>query len=159
VEPDRERVFERLHESGFDPRRTVLIEQGQPLPARESTLGEARVTRQTSGELVVNVTARESAVLVLSEVFYPGWVADLNGQRVPLLRANYLFRAVQVPPGDHVVRVRFEPQTWVVGRAVSAISWLVLVTLAFWSTLRPLKTTFLARSAGIERPIVARDGT
>jgi hypothetical protein len=158
VEPDRERLFARLHEPGFDPRRTVLLEQGTSLGPSQSSPGDARVTRQSSGELEVSVSARQPAVLVISEVFYPGWVASLNGQSAPLLRANYLFRAVHVSPGEHIVRLRFEPGSWYIGRAVSAITWLALALLVSWPVLWPMIRAFFAPMARFKRPIVVKDG-
>ena len=46
---------------------------------------------------------------MLNDVWHPWWTATLNGRDVPILRANVLFRAVQVPPGRHVVRFTFRP--------------------------------------------------
>lgn len=56
------------------------------------------------------VNSENGGLMVCSEVYYPlGWKAFIDGEPAPLLRANFLFRAVSVPPGSHVVEMRFEP--------------------------------------------------
>ena len=51
-------------------------------------------------------------LLVLSDVNYPGWQATLDGEAAPIVPANYLFRGVFVPAGEHVVTFRYAPRHW-----------------------------------------------
>ena len=48
-------------------------------------------------------------MLVLHETYYPGWVAEIDGQPARILRADVLFRGVEVPPGQRKVVFRFAP--------------------------------------------------
>ena len=48
-------------------------------------------------------------MLMVHEVYYPGWVAEIDGQPARILRANVLFRGVEVGEGRHIVVFRFEP--------------------------------------------------
>ena len=57
--------------------------------------------------------------LVLTDVWYPGWTATVDGVPVPVYRANYVFRAVEVPSGRHEVVFRFEPASYRRGRLLS----------------------------------------
>lgn len=70
------------------------------------------------------------AVLVLGERDYPGWSATVDGQPTPVVRANYVLRAVYLPAGRHEIELRFEPPGFVLGqrwadRALEAAIWLV----------------------------------
>jgi len=69
-------------------------------------------------------------VLVLTDQFYSGWRATLDGQPADLYRADTVFRAVCVPAGDHVVRFEYRPLSLYIGMIVSAISWLAIMFLA-----------------------------
>lgn len=83
------------------PRR---LHPGAPEPA-----GRARITSWAPGRIVVDVQARSEGVLVLHDIYYPGWIAEVDGVKSPILRADVVFRAVEVPEGRHRVEFRFEP--------------------------------------------------
>src|SRR4029079_6454308 len=70
-------------------------------------------------------------VLVLSEMYFPGWRAFIYGAEAPIYCANYLFRAVQVPRGHHEVAFVYRPMSAVVGAVLSILS----VLLALWTGL------------------------
>ena len=57
----------------------------------------------------MTVDAPEAGVVVLRDLYYPGWTAAIDGQSVSILRADVLFRAVEVPAGRHTIVFRFEP--------------------------------------------------
>jgi hypothetical protein len=71
----------------------------------------------------IAATTPAPAYLVLSEVWYPSWRAWVDGIEVPVLRANFTFRAIPLAePGEHVIEMRFEPWTWRVGAWVSGFT-------------------------------------
>ena len=47
--------------------------------------------------------------MLLNDIWHPWWDAEIDGTSVPILRADVLFRAVEVPPGHHRVRFVFQP--------------------------------------------------
>jgi uncharacterized membrane protein YfhO len=99
----------------------------------------------------IHLTARTSAeaYLVLSEVYYPGWRAYVDGRAVPILRANYAFRAVYLEPGYHEVRLVFEPLSWKVGLGISVATWFGLIAwgLLSWRGRYKAILTFLTLDA------------
>jgi hypothetical protein len=102
------------HWPAFDPRRTVLL-RGKPLTSafqpRPVSLREAStaldVYRNT--EVQVTVVTPRPGFLVLNDVWHPWWFGEVDGKPADILRANVLFRAIQVPAGRHVVRFEFRP--------------------------------------------------
>ncbi|MBK7644568.1 MAG: YfhO family protein [Planctomycetes bacterium] len=60
--------------------------------------------------------------LVISQARYPGWVARIAGERVPLLRANYAFNAIELPSGESEIEFSYEPASFRIGLALSAAS-------------------------------------
>jgi hypothetical protein len=131
---DRARVLDSpaaalaaLTRPDFDPRAAVLLEDPAspalpPSPAPGALAGEVRVVSLTPNRVVVRAACSRPAYLVLSEAFYPGWHARLDGAPVPLYRADYLFRAVHLPPGDHEVVFTFWPRPYTVALAGSGLA-------------------------------------
>jgi uncharacterized membrane protein YfhO len=69
----------------------------------------------------------------LSDVFYPGWQATIDGKATKIYQTNYVQRGVQVPAGEHVVEYRFEPMSFKLGASITlgamfgSVYWLWLV--------------------------------
>lgn len=81
-------------------------------------------------------------IIVFSEIYYPkGWHAFIDGNEVPILRANYILRALEVPAGKHVIEFKFEPRPYVIGNKVTMASgWLLLLVVVGsvgWSIRNP----------------------
>jgi hypothetical protein len=106
--------------------RAWLYVPGKP-EERANGPGSFSVARNKSG-IDATVTMQRPGFVVISEPAWSGWRAYVDNRRVKELRANHAFLGVYVPAGTHSVRLRYLPQSFVVGRAIS------LVTLAgLWS--------------------------
>jgi hypothetical protein len=99
----------------FDPRNTVLLER---LPdeavltsPNASRPGEAKVrlVSYANTEVVVEVVSANAGYLVLNDVWHPWWTATVNDEDADILKANVVFRAVQVEAGTSLVRFSFHP--------------------------------------------------
>lgn len=76
------------------------------------------------------VNATVPGFLVVLDSYYPGWKAYVDGRESGILRANYAFRAVEVPAGIHTVALSYSPRSFQVGFAVTAIFLLAGIALA-----------------------------
>jgi Bacterial membrane protein YfhO len=81
--------------------------------------------------LKYDANSASGGLAVFSEIYYPdGWSATIDGKAAPILRANYLLRALEIPAGRHVVEFTFAPNAYMIGDKVTmASSWLVLLVL------------------------------
>jgi hypothetical protein len=86
--------------------------------------------RRNPNRLEVEFEAPASGWIVISDVWYPGWRAYLDGELAPILRANYLFRAVSTPGGAHRLVMIYQPTSFWAGMAISLIS--LIVTGVIW---------------------------
>ena len=68
-----------------------------------------RIASWKPGRIEIDVDTAVAGVVVLNDIYYPGWIAEIDGEAVPVLRADVLFRAVEVPAGRHRVVFRFAP--------------------------------------------------
>ena len=132
---DHEAAWRAIHTPGFDPRRKLVLEQGPDVhavpPAGGTGLAQLSFVRYGLNDVAVSVNAPHAGWLVLSDVYYPGWRAAVDGVTTPVLRANYTFRAVRVPAGDHLVEMTFAPWTWHVGLLISTLTWTGIAAACF----------------------------
>lgn len=92
------------------PSERVLIEGGKP-SARTyfSGNGQARLISWRPDRVEVEAQSSKGGVLVLHDLHYPGWLAEIDGVPAPIMRANALFRAVETPPGIRRIVFRYAP--------------------------------------------------
>lgn len=89
-----------------------------------------QMTYYAPNELRYHYNASTARTAVFSEVYYPeGWTATVDGAPLDLFRADWIFRAANLPAGDHEVVMRFEPKIYSVGESASRASSLVLFIL------------------------------
>lgn len=82
-------------------------------------------------EYVANVGSPQ--LVVFSEIYYPaGWKAYINGKRVPVLRANYILRALSIPAGESIIEFKFEPVSYRVGKIIAVLGSVILLGLIVW---------------------------
>ena len=133
----------------FDPLDTVVLEKEPDLVQWVSSGGskyaDAKIREYEPERVVIDVNQDEGGFVVLSDLCYPGWKAFVDGAEVPVYRANYMFRAVAVPPGERVVTFLYEPRSFRVGAILSIstlIVLLIVVTARFvFSKVRAQKAT------------------
>jgi len=118
-------AWRRVMEPDFAPEQVAVVENGPRLEGQGS--GRIEVICYSPNEVRLVVHTDAPALLVLSDVYYPGWRADVDGGRVPLYRTDATFRGVVVPPGNHTVRMRFWPRSLQVGLGLAAAGLLVLL--------------------------------
>jgi hypothetical protein len=127
-----------LAEGGVDPRSTALVEAPPPVlgPATHPNHESASYVLQEADRLVIDVEADAPALLVLSEIWDPGWVATVDGQSAPIYLADHILRAIPVPAGSHAVELRYDPPAQRIGLIITLLSLAVAASAAGLATLR-----------------------
>jgi hypothetical protein len=137
-ERDPQSVLRRLSTDEFDLLREVIVDIPIPLPPKGVFQGNAAIKLYRNNRVQIDAQLSEPGILVLTDAFYPGWKARVDGQERKILRANYLFRAVELPAGNHKVEFIYDPESFKIGLAISlfTIGLLVTVPLIGWFRLR-----------------------
>ena len=124
------RILRHVTSPGFDGRRLALVESAvAPTGSAPTSPATADVRRDGPDELTVSTTAPEPRFLVVSEMYFPGWRAYVDGVETTIYRTNYLFRGVAVPAGRHTVTFVYRPTSVAIGAGISALAMLVLAGL------------------------------
>lgn len=92
-----------------------------------------RITAYNSWYFRAEVETAANGVFVQSEAFYPGWKAYLDGREVPIMRADYALRAVELPAGRHVLEIRYVPLNFWAGLLVSLLTLMVIAAIVVYA--------------------------
>jgi hypothetical protein len=126
-------VLGKLDLPDFDARRIAYVETPLSLPA--IIHGTARIEEETPVRIVVDARMETPGLLVLADRWDVGWQAYVDGQRAPILRANYAIRGVVLPAGPSRVEFRYESKMLQLGNRLAAGAIAILLgwtALAFW---------------------------
>jgi len=111
-----------LKSAEFNHHTTAVLEKdpGVSLPSG-STVPEwsARIVGYTNNSIMLNVETSHNGILVVSEVYYPGWKAFIDGKETEIYRADYNLRGICLPEGEHIIDMRFEPESYGRGRMIT----------------------------------------
>jgi hypothetical protein len=132
VVTDDEQALARMREPTFDPSLKVVLSSDTgafPSQMRQEASGTdiVRVTRYAPEQVEVDVTTGVPGLLILSDAWYPGWEASVDGKSAPIYRADILFRAVPLDAGRHKVVFSFRPASLTIGASVSLVGLLGLL--------------------------------
>jgi hypothetical protein len=139
----RRAAFQRLRLRYSDPTARLYEnpDPGEPVAcisddedigavARGAPVGDVRIVHDGEESLIVDATAAQAALLVISRLHDGGWRAQVDERPARLARVNGAMMAVGVPPGTHRVALRYAPWSFRVGAAVSLVAllaWLAVV--------------------------------
>jgi hypothetical protein len=123
--------------SPWNPLETALVERSTGLPFDPGNKGEQKswptVIRHEPSQLEVKTESAVAGILVVSENYYPGWRAYVDGRMVKILGVNYNQRGVALPAGNHVVTFAYWPLSVLAGFVISALT---LLGLLLWTNAR-----------------------
>lgn len=103
-------------------------------PLNTTTPDQVSITSYEADMIELSANMSSDGLLMLSEVYDPGWKATVDGKSVPIYQADGAFRAIPVPSGEHIVTLEYKPRSLEFGALISAISLIsaVVLIVALW---------------------------
>lgn len=111
-------IVKTLVNNKIDLRKTVVLEE-DPKISKGTELGSSNILKYSPNEVKIETNTPVGRMLFLSDNFYPGWKATIDGKETKIYRADYTFRAVPVPSGKHIVKFIYEPFSFVFGSGLA----------------------------------------
>lgn len=134
IVPTPEAALGPMRDANVNPLDTVILQQAVPLPPTPPA-ATAQITlkqwRPQATTLTIN--SPQAGVLVLGDLWYPGWRATVNGQSAEVMRAYSALQAVAIPAGVSEVGVFYAPITFYVGLALAALSLIILAVRRYFA--------------------------
>ncbi|OFV98324.1 MAG: hypothetical protein A3H28_08225 [Acidobacteria bacterium RIFCSPLOWO2_02_FULL_61_28] len=135
VEPSEEAIRRRVLDDQFEPLQTAYV--SEPLQTEPGSAPESheavRFDHYREDRMELAASVQSAGLLVLSEVFYPGWEATRNGEPARLYKVDGLLRGIVVMPGENRIAMRYRPRSVRIGGVLTALSF--LGTLLFGAVL------------------------
>jgi hypothetical protein len=139
-------ILANVRSGSFNPRQTLLLEQEPQnavppiaVSAKSTALAEsnARVISEKPDEVTVDASMSQPGFLLLLDTYFPGWKATVNGAKTPILRADYNFRAVQLPAGKSVIQFDYQPASFRLGIGLFLAGLVIVAAMLFGGGSQP----------------------
>jgi hypothetical protein len=143
-----EEAWRLLGDPVFKPREEVALEREAPLNSTKSN-GSIRWTARSPLENRLEVSTEQDAALVLSNPWYPSWMARIDGQDAPVLKADGGLQAVLLKAGHHQVEIRFDSSLISWALAACAAGLLILAGLGWFNIRRANHTAILRHESPV----------
>ena len=132
LDPNEVKPF--MQKNQFDYKNSVILEQKpdiELLNNNDTTGNIIECKEYMTNRFTYHVKNKQNAILVFSEIYYPDWKVYIDGNKAPIYRANYSFRAVALKAGDHKVEMKYESEAYGQGKIIAMIT-LVLSFVGFF---------------------------
>lgn len=125
VVTDESQAIARLADDDFNLRQTAIVEAPLRTPLGDASASTATVIDYSPTQLSIAVKATGMHLLVVSQIYYPGWHAEIDGQAAQLLQVNVVQQGVVIPAGEHLVRLTYWPDSFMWGLVISGMGLLI----------------------------------
>jgi hypothetical protein len=121
--------------NAFDPKKTAVIRNTFKKDVNvdnfvKDSAAKITLTKYGLNDLEFSSTNSKEGLGVFSDIYYAlGWTATIDGKETPIVKANYVLRAIKIPAGQHKIEFHFHPQSYYTGNTISLISSVLLFGL------------------------------
>lgn len=88
--------------------------------------GSATIRTYSPNRVVLDVSSPQAQYVVLSDTYFPGWRASVNGEQMNVLKVFTALRGVKIPEGISEVEFTYQPLSFIIGLSVSICSFIIL---------------------------------
>ena len=138
-EIDEDATLDNLDAIEFAPSQVALVPPGTSLALETppgDEIGQIEIVSRTPNSWALDVTTPTDGLLVLSEIYYPGWRATVDGLTTPIMRVDYTLQGIPVLAGQHRIEVSYRPVTLIWGAVISIATLGALIAIGIWSWVR-----------------------
>lgn len=107
---NKKEIIERFYSNDFDFRNVLILEESPGINSiKNRPDGRVEIISYEPNLVTIEAKTASPSLLFLSDNYYPGWKAYVNGRETKILRANYSFRAIVIPSGESLVEFTYKP--------------------------------------------------
>ncbi len=142
VAPEKEHALGWLASDEFDPAGCVILDREPSLVSTAApgftVQSSVSTVEYAPNRVTIEAKTSRDGLLVLSDLYYNGWKAFVDGEEQAVYRADYVFRAVELPAGRHIVEFRFDPASFRIGLSLSILTFIIVSSGLLCSSLNKI---------------------
>ncbi len=132
VVKDKKSILSKIYDKNVDLRKTIILEKNPSLTINNDAKGNAELLSYGINSVKFKTTSNGNNLLFLSDNFYPGWKANIDGKYSEVYRGDYTFKAVAVPKGEHEVILFHSTPIFHLGLKISIFGILFFLGMILW---------------------------
>lgn len=132
VVKDDDLVLKTIYSKNFDFKNFLLLKSNPEIFIDENSTGEAKLLSYTPNIVLFETNTNGNSILFISDNYYPDWDVFIDGKKEKIIKADYAFRAVAVPKGEHKVEFIYDPKSFKLGMKLSFAGFLIFSGFLFF---------------------------
>lgn len=113
--------------TGFNPHKNAIVETDEAISTSPDSSSNVTVKSYNAKTIELSTSSKSDKFLVLSEIYYPaGWHANIDGKPAKIYKTDFVLRGLQVPAGDHTIKMTFEPASNIWGGRIAWLGHIIL---------------------------------
>lgn len=135
VESDPQRILNVIFDENFDLSKSIILEE-KPTSGIVSTDSDTnsayvKIKKYEAQKIEIIAKTDNRRMLFLSDNYYPGWKAFIDTIPTKIYRANFAFRALAVPKGEHTITFLYSPTSFAVGKFITFFTLTIIIAIIF----------------------------
>jgi len=114
VVKEKQKIIDTMFSKDLDLAKEIILEEDPNIRLKEGKK-TARIINFTPNEVLIKTNSESDSILLLTDSFYPGWKAFMDNVETKIFRADYTFRAINVPKGEHNIIFVYDPMSFRLG--------------------------------------------
>ncbi|HLR26454.1 MAG TPA: YfhO family protein [Fodinibius sp.] len=120
-------AVEGMKATSFRPAKLAIVEAKKSIRSSTDSTASVAVTSYSAKTIELESSTNEAGFLVLSEIYYPdGWQATIDGEAAEIYKTNFVLRGLQIPAGDHTIKMTFQPISSLWGQRLAWLGHIIL---------------------------------
>lgn len=115
VKNSPQEILNTMFSNKFNLEKEVVLEKSINKLIDENAIGSTKILEYLPNKVKIQTSSTGNSILFLSDAYYPGWNAYVDGVQTEVYRANYSFRSVLAPKGAHIIEFKYEPSSLLFG--------------------------------------------
>jgi len=120
-------AVEGMKAASFRPAKQAIVETKESITSSTDSTATVALTSYSAKTIELESSTDEAGFLVLSEIYYPdGWKATIDGEATEIYKTNFVLRGLQIPAGDHTIKMTFQPISSLWGQRLAWLGHIIL---------------------------------